>query len=146
MHLIDVLTQDHQRLRSAVRSAESHLGPASGCGWDDRVRLDPAKFHKDLDGLILALRAHESLEKKVAARWRETSPDGPPLRALLLARHDCIDSLMRMASIAAALIFEGHVHATRTILGRLRDELTEHLEEEERVLFPRLRSRGAAAA
>lgn len=141
MHLIDFLAQDHARLRTAVEAVERRLGPAHGCGWEDRVRLDPKKFHADLDGLIAALRAHEILEKKVAARWRMLPEDEPPLRSLLLARHECIDSLMRLCSIAAALIFDGHVHATRTILTRLGDELKEHLEEEERVLFPSLRSR-----
>lgn len=144
MHLIDVLAQDHALLRSAFRAVELHLGPARGCGWEDRVRLDPAKFHEDLDGLLRALRAHECLEEKVAARWRMTSASGVPLKSLLLARHDCIDSLMRLCAIAAALIVDGHVHATRTILSRLRDELMEHIEEEERALFPPLLSREKA--
>ena len=144
MHLIDVLAQDHALLRSAFHAAERHLGPASACGWEDRVRLDPKRFHEDLDGLQRALRAHESLEKKLASRWHLMPADAPPLRSLLLARHDCIDSLMRLCSVAAALIFEGRVHATRTILARVGDELMAHLEEEERVLFPRLRARSEA--
>lgn len=146
MHLIDFLAQDHALLRSAFRSVELHLGPARGCGWEDRVRLDSARFHQDLDGLLRALHAHESLEEKVAARWRLTADDGVPLRALLLARHECIDSLMRLCAIAAALIVDGRVHATRTILSRLGDELAAHLEEEERALFPALRSREKARA
>lgn len=146
MHLIDVLAKDHAMLRSSLQSVERHLGPALGCGWEDRVKVDPAEFHKDLDALLQALRAHESFEEKLAARWRQKPPSEASLKSMLLAPHRSIDSLLNLFTIASALMIDGRVHASRTILSRLREELTRHIEEEERDLFPRLRAREDARA
>jgi iron-sulfur cluster repair protein YtfE (RIC family) len=141
MQLIDVLSKDHELLRSALKTLELHLGPASGYGWEDRVKVDLAKFRKDLNALLNALRAHEVLEAKLAARWRQKPPTDEALKMLLLARHSSIDSLLKLFTTASTLIVDGHVHATRTILSRLQDELTRHMDEEERDVFPPLRAR-----
>jgi iron-sulfur cluster repair protein YtfE (RIC family) len=147
MELIDVMRKDHALLRSALKSLEAHLGPGCRCGWEDRVELDPVEFHKDLETLFRALQKHKTFEEKLVARWLKpsrTSDDS--MEKMLLERHGSIDSLVKLFSIVTALIADGHVHSTRTILARLREELTRHLEEEEEGLFPRLRHRQGAGA
>jgi hemerythrin-like domain-containing protein len=140
MDLIDVLVKDHAVLRDAVKALERHLGPERACGWEDRVRLDMAGFHGDLERLSAALHEHERLEEKlVASRLAQPGPADRSVEKMLLERHRTIDSLLKLFSAAAELISDGRVHATRTILSRLSTELSRHLDEEERDFFPRLR-------
>ncbi len=148
MDTMEVLINDHSALRAALKNIEGHLGPSWSCGWDDRVELDAAAFHRDLDALFRALREHEAIEEKLVSNWADQPrTTDAPAEKILLASHASIDSLLKLFSAVAVLIADGPVHAARTILSRLHEELTRHMDEEERDFFPLLprRQDGGAA-
>lgn len=140
MGLISILIKDHALVRAALESFETQLGPALGCGWEDRVKFDAEQFHRDLDALSRVLREHEALEEKLVASWLKRFPACDPCAERILLRgHENIDSLLKLFSAVAQSIADGRVYAARTVLSRLSEELARHMEEEERDLFPRLR-------
>ena len=147
MDVVDILIKDHDSLRGALKSLELHLGPGCGCGWEDQVQLDPAKFHDDLETLSRAFREHKNFEEKFAEDWLRQSPEpNSAVEKILLESHKSIDALLKLFATVATLISDGHVHATRTVMSRLREELARHMNEEESGLFPLLRNRKRAGA
>jgi iron-sulfur cluster repair protein YtfE (RIC family) len=145
MDLIDVLIAEHASLRAALEDLELHLGPECTCGWEDRVHLDWARFHKDLDRVFRVSREHEALERRfVESLLKQFPTPDASVEKIMIQSHGGIDALLKLFGAAAASIQDGHVHGARMILSRLREEMTRHMDDEERNLFPRLRERQAA--
>lgn len=141
MNAIEELKSDHPRLRRLAREIEAAVGEQRGVGWDDRASCDVRRLLAVERDLARQMTEHERRERRALA---DAARAGLRCRELLreLERSEReLGQLEGLLRTVASLCDGSHVHAVRTAVGRLVEELEARLAYEEQVLFPALDGR-----
>lgn len=141
MDIIDVFLERHAALRRDIASLEAPFLLPHGVGWDDCVSLDCERLLRDVERFFASFRSH------VLAEDRFLKDAGGRLKLDAATEAEFSEGRRAVADImklfgAVAFTFDGeHVHRVRELLSRMHEEVEEHLDFEERILFPLLRER-----
>lgn len=144
MDSVDLILDDHARLRRLAAGLAARLGRQNGVGWEDVSTCDLPSFRAAQDELLETLTMHELREERVfAERLPESSRE--ELQQEVERAHESLNSLVSLMRSLSALCADGRVHSLRATVARVNEELEHHLAFEEKVLIPLLR-RGPPAA
>lgn len=141
MDIIDVFLERHAALRRDIASLEAPFLPPHGVGWDDCVAVDCERLLRDVERFFAAFKSHVLAEdrflKDAAAKLKLDAAT----EAEFSEGRRAVAGIMKLFA-AVAFTFDGeHVHRVRELLSRMHEEVEEHLDFEESILFPLLRER-----
>lgn len=139
MDLLDQVVEDHARLRFLARGLPRLLGPQTGVGWEDRSDVDLTAFREAQEELLEQLTMHELREESLFAQ-RLPKPVKEDLQREVERAHEALNALFSLMRSVSTLCRDGRVHALRTTVARVVEELESHLEFEERALIPLIRA------
>ncbi len=146
MDAIDSLVDEHAMLRRLAGEIEKTIGVRQGVGWDDRALCEVPALCAAQRRFQDELREHEAREERVmGAMLRGREAEREELEPEIRRAHVSLDGMTALLLTLSGVCDGTHVYAVRSMAGRLREELESHLTYEEKVLFPLLRRRRAAA-
>lgn len=148
MDLVDVLNEDHERLRNLLMLLEGQIrecfdASGSPAGWEIRSEPD---LRRELAELLKALGRHEAVEEGILfkALVEAGTLDTAPFKDLEQGHRDLERLTERLSRV-----LEGGAEAPKTWLlaavMKLVEELRAHMLQEEYSLFPFVRSTLPAA-
>lgn len=137
MDAIDLLMEDHARLRRLAASLTGLLGAQTGVGWEDVSGCDLAPFRAAQEELLETLTVHELREERIFAD-RLPADSREELQKEVERAHESLNGLVSLLRSLSTLCSDGRVHSLRVTAGRVREELEHHLSFEEKALIPLL--------
>ncbi len=150
MNLIEHLKKEHAELRALLDAAENVLGKPRGVGLDDRLSSEGKLLFDALKSFLLAFEKHEEAESLVIKRLLRLenilsarSPASYPkisskLHQSVEEGHRSLKSITHLLSAMAAASDSDQIYSIRHVLSSLKQELNQHLDYEEREIFPKL--------
>ncbi len=141
MDIVEFLHESHRALRRELAALEAPFKLPHGVGWDDRVCLDRDALLRDVDVFFASFRRHEAAEDEVLSEAGDRLGLDAEMRAEFTKGRRTVADVMKLFGAVTFTCDGEHVHRVRELLGRMRDEIENHLSYEEQVLFPLLKEK-----